>query len=71
MMIGMLALTAVAATPLIAVEAQTAAATTTTTTIMGNSTTDATSSGIELSQQPILKERTRTVNETPINCMHT
>jgi hypothetical protein len=70
MMIDMLALTAVAATPLIAVEAQTAAATTTTTTIMGNSTTDATSSGIELSQQPILKERTRTVSETPINYAH-
>jgi hypothetical protein len=70
MMIDMLTLTAVAATPLIAVEAQTAAATTMTTTIMGNSTTDATSSGIELSQQPILKERTRTVSETPINYAH-
>ena len=70
MMIDMLALTAVAATPLIAVEAQTAAATTTTATIMGNSTTDATSSGIELSQQPILKERTGTVSETPINYAH-
>jgi hypothetical protein len=69
MMIDMLALIAVAATPLIAVEAQTAAAptTTTTTTIIGNSTADTRSPGIELSQQPILKERTRTVSETPIN----
>jgi hypothetical protein len=71
MMINILALIAVAAaTPLIAVEAQTAAAPTTTTTIIGNSTTDTTSPGIELSQQPILKEKTRTVNETPINYAH-
>ena len=69
MRIDMLALIAVAATPLIAVEAQTAAASTMT-TIIGNSTTDTTSSGIELSQQPILKEQTRTVSETPINYAH-
>lgn len=70
MIIDMLALIAVAGTPLIAVEAKTAVATTTTTTIIGNSTTDTTSPGIELSQQPILKEQTRTVSETPINYAH-
>jgi hypothetical protein len=72
MMIDMLALlaVAVAATPLIAVEAQTAAAPTTTTTIIGNSTTDTTSPQIELSRQPILKEQTITVSETPINYAH-
>ena len=68
MMIDSLAIiVVVAAMPLTAVEAQTARASTTTTTIIGNSTTDTTSSGIELSQQPILKERVRTVSETPIN----
>ena len=61
---------AVAATPLIAVEAQTARGSTTTTTIIGNSTTDTTSPRIELSQQPILKEEIRTVTETPINDEH-
>jgi hypothetical protein len=70
MRIDMLALIAVAATPLIAVEAQAAAAPTTTTIIIGNSTTDTTSPRIELSQQPILKEQTRTVSETPINYAH-
>ncbi len=70
MIIDMLTLIAVAATPLMAVEVQTAAAPTTTTTIIGNSTTDITSPGIELSQQPILKEQTRTVSETPINYAH-
>src|SRR5687767_6850853 len=76
MRIDMLALIVVvvvvaAATPLTAVEVQTAAvpATTTTTTI-GNNSTDTTSSGIELSQQPVLQERTRTVSETPINYAH-
>lgn len=68
MMIGMLALIAVS-TPLTAVEAQTAATpTTTTTTIIGN-TTD-TSSGIELSPQPVFQERARIVSETPINQAH-
>jgi hypothetical protein len=72
MMIDMLALIAVAATPLTAVEAQTAVAPTTmTTTIIGNSSADTTSSGIELSEQPVLQERTRTVSETPINYAHT
>jgi hypothetical protein len=70
MMINMIALLAVAATPLIAVEAQTAAAPITTTTIICNNTTDTTSPQIELSQQPILKEHTITVSETPINYAH-
>jgi hypothetical protein len=70
MMIDMLALISVAATLLTAVEAQTAAAPTTRTTIIGNSTTDTASSGIELSQQPVLQERTRTVSQTPINYAH-
>ena len=70
MMIDMLALISVAATLLTAVEAQTAAEPTTRTTIIGNSTTDTASSGIELSQQPVLQERTRTVSQTPINYAH-
>ena len=70
MMIDMLALISVAATLLTAVEAQTAAAPTTRTIIIGNSTTDTASSGIELSQQPVLQERTRTVSQTPINYAH-
>lgn len=69
--IDVLALMAVGATPLTAVEAQTAAMSTTmTTTIIGNNSTDTTSSGIDLSQQPVLQERTRTVSETPINYAH-
>jgi hypothetical protein len=61
---------------LIAVEAQTEVAAvpaemmTTTTTIFNNNTTDTTSSGIELSQQPVLQERVRTVTETQINYAH-
>src|SRR5215210_502409 len=70
MMIDMLALISVAATLLTAVEAQTTAAPTTRTTIIGNSTTDTASSGMELSQQPVLQERTRTVSQTPINYAH-
>jgi hypothetical protein len=70
MMIDMLALISVAATPLTAVEAQTSAEPTTRTTIIGNSTTDTASSGIELSQQPVLQERTTTVSQTPINYAH-
>jgi hypothetical protein len=72
-MIDMLALIAAAATPLTAVEAQTAAApstTRTTTTTIGNNTTGTASSGIELSQQPVLEERTRAVSETPIDYAH-
>lgn len=73
MRIDMLALIVVvaAAAPLTAVEAQTAAAVpATTTTTIGNNTTDTTSSGIELSQQPVLQERTRAISETPINYAH-
>lgn len=72
MTIDMLALIAVVATPLTAVEAQMGAAptaTTATTTISYN-TTDTTSSGIELSRQPVLQERTRAVSETQINYAH-
>jgi hypothetical protein len=75
-MIDMLALiAAAAATPLTAVEAQAAAAaapptTRTTTTTIGNNTTGTASSGIELSQQPVLQERTRAVSETPIDYAH-
>ena len=73
MMIDMLALIAVAATPLTAVEAQTAVAPTTmtTTTIIGNSSADTTSSGIELSEQPVLQERQITISQIPINYAHT
>lgn len=78
--IDMLALI-VAATPFTAVEAQTAAAaaatssavsteSTTSTTTIGNNTTDTTSSGIDLSQQPVLQEQTRTASETQINYAH-
>jgi hypothetical protein len=73
MMIGMLILIAIAATPLTAVESQTAAApttTTTSTTTISNRTTNTTSSGIDLSQQPVLQERTKTESETPINYAH-
>src|SRR5215216_6672809 len=58
MMIDMLALTA-AAPP-----------TTRTTTTIGNNTSGTASSGIELSQQPVLQERTRAVSETPIDYAH-
>ena len=70
MMIDMLALISVATTLLTVVEARTAAEPTTRTTIIGNSTTDTASSGIELSQQPVLQERTTTVSQTPINYAH-
>ena len=75
MMIDMLALiAAAAAAALTAVEAQTAAAaappTTRTTTTIGNNTTGTASSGIELSQQPVLQERTRAVSQTPIDYAH-
>jgi hypothetical protein len=64
LMIGMLALIAVSTPPLTTVEAQTAAAA----TIIGN-TTD-TSSGIELSPQPLFQERARILSETQINQAH-
>lgn len=68
----------VAATPFTPLEVQTAAATsaavsaatTTSTTTIGNNTTDTTSSGIDLSQQPVLQEQTRTASETQINYAH-
>jgi hypothetical protein len=67
-------ITTVTATPLTVVEAQTGpaapAVTTTITKTIVNNTTDTTSSGIELSQQPILHERTRAVSETQINYAH-
>jgi hypothetical protein len=69
MTIDMLILIALATTPLTAVEAQTAVAPITT-TVIGNSTTNTTSSGIDLSHQPILQERTTAVSETPINQAH-
>jgi hypothetical protein len=65
LMIGMLALIAVSTPPLTTVEAQTAAAAA---TIIGN-TTD-TSSGIELSPQPLFQERARILSETQINHAH-
>jgi hypothetical protein len=76
-MIDMLALI-VAATPFTTLEVQTAAATsaavsaetTTSTTTIGNNTTDTTSPGIDLSQQPVLQEQTRTASETQINYAH-
>jgi hypothetical protein len=75
--IDMLALI-VAVTPFTALEVQTAAATSaavsaepiTSTTTIGNNTTDTTSSGIDLSQQPVLQEQTRTASETQINYAH-
>jgi hypothetical protein len=73
MMIDMVALIVVSTTTsLAAVEAQMGAApaATTPTTTIGNNTTDTTSSGIELSQQPVLQERTRAVSETQINYAH-
>ncbi|MFL6495965.1 MAG: hypothetical protein ACJ703_06010, partial [Nitrososphaera sp.] len=65
--IDLLATIVVAPTPLTAVEAQTASVSTTTratteTTIINNNTSDTTSSGIELSQHPILRESVRTVS---------
>ena len=68
----------VAATPFTTLEVQTAAATsaavsaetTTSTTTIGNNTTDTTSPGIDLSQQPVLQEQTRTASETQINYAH-
>lgn len=68
----------VAATPFTALEVQTAAATsaavsaetTIGTTTIGNNNTDTTSSGIDLSQQPVLQEQTRTASETQINYAH-
>ena len=57
-----LALRVLAVMPLTAVEAQTARTSIATTTATENSTTDTTSSGIELSRQPVLTEQVRTVS---------
>ncbi|HEX5978475.1 MAG TPA: hypothetical protein VFY68_14430 [Nitrososphaeraceae archaeon] len=54
------------ATSLTAVDAQTLAAPTTT-LISNSNTTNTTSSAIDLSQQPVLQERTRIDSETPID----
>ncbi|MDP8888465.1 MAG: hypothetical protein M3M89_02400 [Thermoproteota archaeon] len=64
-----LAIIVVAAMALTAGVAQ-AAVVPATTTMNGNSTTNTTSSGIQLSQEPILQERTRAVSETPISYAH-
>lgn len=54
------------ATPLTAVEAQTTAEPTTA-LVRNSNTTNTTSSAIDLSQQPVLQERTRIESETQIN----
>jgi hypothetical protein len=64
--INILILIALAATPLTAVEAQTTAAAPITTLIGNSNTTNTTSSAIDLSQQPVLQERTRVVSQTPL-----
>ena len=71
--IGLLATIVVAPIPMTTIEAQTASKSaiirtmTAAATISNNSTSDTNSSGIELSQHPVLRERVRTVSETPIN----
>ena len=66
MTINILISIALIATPLTAVEAQTT--TEPTTALISNSnTTNTTSSAIDLSQQPVLQERTRVESETQIN----
>ena len=57
---------ALIATPLTAVEAQTTAEPATA-LISNSNTTNTTSSAIDLSQQPVLQERTRVESETQIN----
>ena len=66
MTINILISIALIATPLTAVEAQTTAEPTTA-LISNNNTTNTTSSAIDLSQQPVLQERTRVESETQIN----
>ena len=67
--IEILVIIAVAAIPLTAVAAQ-AVIVVPAMTMVGNNTTNTTSSGIQLSQQPILQERTRGVSEIQINYAH-
>jgi hypothetical protein len=72
MIIGVLTTMAVGVIPLTAVVAQ-AVAVVPITTMIGSSTANTTttsSSGIQISEQPILQERTRAVSETPINYAH-
>lgn len=66
MTINILISIALIATPLTAVEAQTTAEPTTA-LISNSNTTNTTSSAIDLSQQPVLQERTRIESETQIN----
>jgi hypothetical protein len=66
MTINILISIALIATPLTAVVAQTTAEPTTA-LISNSNTTDTTSSAIDLSQQPVLQERTRIESETQIN----
>jgi len=66
MTINILISIALIATPLTAVEAQTTAEPTTA-LIINSNTTNTTSSAIDLSQQPVLQERTRVEGETQIN----
>ena len=66
MTINILITIALIATPLTAVEAQTTAEPTTA-LISNSNTTNTTSSAIDLSQQPVLQERTRIESETQIN----
>jgi hypothetical protein len=74
MIIGVLTTMAVGVIPLTAVVAQAVAVVPITTTMIGsstaNTTTTTSSSGIQISEQPILQERTRAVSETPINYAH-
>jgi hypothetical protein len=73
MIIGVLTTMAVGVIPLTAVVAQAVAVVPITTTMIGSSTANTTttsSSGIQISEQPILQERTRAVSETPINYAH-
>ncbi len=74
--IVLLAIIVVAPIPKTTVEAQTASMSATirpmtAAAISNNSTSDTNSSGIELSQHPVLRERVRTVSETPINDAYT
>jgi hypothetical protein len=69
--VGILALVATSSTAVIAQEV--AGPTTSSTTTIGNNNlgTANVSSGIELSRQPVLQERTRTESETAIDYAHT
>jgi hypothetical protein len=66
--IGMLALLITVEISLTAVEGQTAVSRNSNT--IGNNTTNTSSSGIELSSQPVYQEQARTVSQTPINQTH-